>query len=90
MFNRFKTPILGLFIFVLLTISYQSTFAQDGSPQQDQNQEKKPEYSPYIEIDFPQQVYWGDTHHHSSYSFDSGMFGNTLGESDEGSGSGRV
>jgi hypothetical protein len=37
------------------------------------------EYSPYLGQDFPRQVYFGDTHHHSSYSFDSGMFGNTLG-----------
>ena len=29
--------------------------------------------------DFPQRVFFGDTHHHSSFSFDSGMFGNTLG-----------
>ena len=38
-----------------------------------------PEYSPYVDDYFPQRVFWGDTHHHSSYSFDSGMFGNTLG-----------
>ena len=56
-----------------------SLISQERTPQQDQSQEGKPEFSPYVEIDFPQQVYWGDTHHHSSYSFDSGMFGNTLG-----------
>lgn len=27
----------------------------------------------------PVRVFFGDTHHHSSYSVDSGMFGNTLG-----------
>jgi len=42
-------------------------------------EDKKSEYSPYVGQHFPQRVYWGDTHHHSSYSFDSGMFGNTLG-----------
>jgi hypothetical protein len=41
-------------------------------------QEPAPDYSPYLE-GVPTRVYWGDTHHHSSYSFDSGMFGNTLG-----------
>jgi len=40
---------------------------------------KKTEYSPYVEQHFPKRVFFGDTHHHSSYSFDSGMFGNTLG-----------
>jgi len=36
-------------------------------------------YSPYVGQNFPQQVYFGDTHHHSSFSVDSGMLGNTLG-----------
>jgi hypothetical protein len=36
------------------------------------------EYSPYVGQDYPNRVYWGDTHHHSSYSFDAG-FGNPLG-----------
>jgi hypothetical protein len=53
--------------------------AQEWTPQQKQKLEKKSEYSPYVEMYFPQRVFWGDTHHHSSYSFDSGMFGNTLG-----------
>jgi hypothetical protein len=43
---------------------------------------KKANYSPYVEQHFPQQVFFGDTHHHSSYSFDFGMFGNTLGPED--------
>ena len=56
-----------------------SAGAQEWTPQQEQRQERKAEYSPYVERHFPQRVYWGDTHHHSSYSFDSGMFGNTPG-----------
>jgi hypothetical protein len=36
------------------------------------------DYSPYTEEVFPNRIYWGDTHHHSSYSFDAG-FGNPLG-----------
>jgi len=56
-----------------------SVIAQEWTPQQEQMREKKSEYSPYVGNYFPQRVYWGDTHHHSSYSFDSGMFGNTLG-----------
>jgi hypothetical protein len=53
-----------------------STAAQGQTPEQ---AEVTPSYSPYVENRFPHRVYWGDTHHHSSYSFDSGMFGNTLG-----------
>ena len=52
---------------------------QEWNPQREHVSDKKPEYSPYVEWHFPQQVFFGDTHHHSSYSFDSGMFGNTLG-----------
>ena len=41
------------------------------------------EYSPYINQSFPQQVYWGDTHLHTTYSPDAGMIGNfNLGPAD--------
>jgi len=36
-------------------------------------------YSPYTKQDFPNQVFYGDTHLHTSYSTDAGMVGNTLG-----------
>jgi len=37
------------------------------------------EYSPYLDIGYPQRVYWGDTHVHTAYSTDAGMVGNRLG-----------
>ena len=36
-------------------------------------------YSPYVGDNYPQDVYFGDTHLHTSYSTDAGMVGNTLG-----------
>ncbi len=42
----------------------------------------EPEYSPYLYQAYPQQVYWGDTHLHTSYSTDAGMIGNRLGPED--------
>jgi hypothetical protein len=39
----------------------------------------KAEYSPYLNYDYPDQVFFGDTHLHTSYSTDAGMFGNKLG-----------
>ncbi|MCK5360343.1 MAG: DUF3604 domain-containing protein, partial [Gammaproteobacteria bacterium] len=37
------------------------------------------EYSPYLEYNYPDKVFFGDTHLHTSYSTDAGMFGNRLG-----------
>jgi len=39
----------------------------------------KRQYSPYPSQTFPNRVYFGDTHLHTSYSADAGMVGNTLG-----------
>ncbi|MFB1490409.1 MULTISPECIES: DUF3604 domain-containing protein [unclassified Thiocapsa] len=39
-------------------------------------------YSPYPEQTFPNRVFFGDTHLHTSYSTDAGMIGNTLGPED--------
>jgi hypothetical protein len=41
------------------------------------------EYSPHINQAFPQRVFWGDTHLHTTYSPDAGMVGNfNLGPAD--------
>jgi hypothetical protein len=37
------------------------------------------EYSPYLHQSYPDRVFWGDTHLHTSYSTDAGMVGNRLG-----------
>ena len=37
------------------------------------------EYSPYLEHNYPDRVYFGDTHVHTAYSTDAGMIGNRLG-----------
>ena len=42
----------------------------------------KVKYSPYPEEHFPNQVFFGDTHLHTSYSTDAGMVGCTLGPKD--------
>ena len=44
--------------------------------------DKKIEYSPYPRQDFPNQVFFGDTHLHTSYSSDAGMVGCILSPED--------
>jgi hypothetical protein len=43
---------------------------------------KSVDYSPYPQQNFPNQVYFGETHLHSSFSTDAGMIGNSLGPDD--------
>ena len=53
--------------------------AQDLHVNPDGVKPPKPEYSPYLEHNYPDRVFWGDTHVHTSYSTDAGMIGNRLG-----------
>jgi len=67
-----------LFITASLMFCLGSVQSQEAKVETKDIQEMNPEYSPYVGRDFPQRVFFGGTHHHSSYSFDSGMFGNAL------------
>jgi hypothetical protein len=54
--------------------------AQDaGTPDKDQVVEQPKPYSPYVDQHFPQRVLFGDMHHHTSLSVDSGLIGNSNG-----------
>src|SRR6185369_6355422 len=71
---------LTLFFFALsLTVI---SVAQEPAPPAEELKNifpsKRP-YSPYAERNFPERVYWGDTHLHTSFSFDAGSFGCRLG-----------
>jgi len=43
---------------------------------------EKKEFSPYVNRAYPTQVFFGDTHLHTSLSMDAGTFGNRLGLDD--------
>jgi hypothetical protein len=63
----------------LLVLPVGSMLAQEWTLDEEQRVEQPAPYSPYVDQHYPQRVFFGDTHHHSSFSVDSGMFGNTLG-----------
>ena len=62
-----------------LLVSFSMTAAQELSTDQQTLKPAKKEYSPYLNYNYPDRVYWGDTHVHTSYSTDAGLFGNRLG-----------
>ena len=65
---------------LLMTITFAlPAFAQDLHPAKEDVKPPEKEYSPYVEDHFPNNVYFGDTHLHSSWSADAGMAGATLG-----------
>lgn len=56
--------------------------AQEFSITKGETIERKQEFSPFVDQYFPNRVYWGDTHLHTSNSPDAGMVGNTLSPAD--------
>jgi len=55
------------------------SFAQEFSLHEEDYAAKEKKYSPYVDRHFPQNVYFGDTHLHTSWSADAGLAGATLG-----------
>ena len=72
--------LVGLF----LGLSVFPAFAQDaGQPSAEGGAfETKPAYSPYVNRNFPQRPFFGDTHLHTGFSFDAGAFGARLSPRD--------
>jgi hypothetical protein len=61
----------------LLVVPGGPMLAQDtGTPDSSRVVQQPNPYSPYVDQFFPQRVFWGDAHHHTSYSVDSGVIGN--------------
>src|ERR1051325_3439935 len=56
-----------------------AAFAQDVSVDPKTVTLGKAEYSPFLDRGYPDRVYFGDTHNHTSYSTDAGMLGCRLG-----------
>ncbi len=65
---------------LLVCLATLPAWAQDAPPAAADRAKVK--YSPYPGQDFPNRVFFGDTHLHTSYSTDAGMVGCTLGPED--------
>jgi len=68
----------------LLASMTLSAFAQETGVDLEELKDVFPSapYSPYVGENIPTRVFWGDTHLHTSYSFDAGAFGARLGPPD--------
>ena len=75
---RILVHLLVLGVTLLLTAG-GAALAQEWTLEEGQRVEQPPPYSPYVDQHFPEQVFFGDTHHHSSLSVDSGLIGNRNG-----------
>ncbi|MEP5567928.1 MAG: DUF3604 domain-containing protein [Halioglobus sp.] len=67
------------FLLAPLFLTSLAIAAQDLQISEADLKSPKKEYSPYVGDHFPTQVFFGDTHLHTSWSTDSGMAGGTLG-----------
>jgi len=67
------------FILCLALMMSSTAFAQDHAQSQKGKSKAVVSYSPYVGQDYPTQVFWGDTHLHTSNSLDARAFGATLG-----------
>ncbi len=74
-----KLPIIILALFAFGCSQNQRSAPEKASGPTTIKGEEREEYSPYLEDDYPNEVFFGDTHLHTAYSTDAGLFGNTLG-----------
>ena len=74
--TRMKS-LLTLCLTLAMATLWINASASEFRPSEEDVKPPKKEYSPYVEDHFPNNVYFGDTHLHTSWSADAGMAGAT-------------
>jgi hypothetical protein len=84
-----RNSMQSVFVFLCVLAFVVGVQAQDNNPvgitptaEDAASIAKKPNFSPYAQRGFPTQVYWGDTHVHTSNSLDARGLGAILGPED--------
>ena len=77
--KRLAIPTLVVFALICASAGYAQDYPGYGYGPTDDGHIGEKEYSPYLDIGYPQRVFWGDTHLHTAFSTDAGMIGNRLG-----------
>lgn len=73
------TKILCISFLMLANQSLAQSYTGDFAIDPEDGLLNKNHYSPFVGQTFPNRVFWGDTHLHTSFSADAGMIGNVLG-----------
>ncbi len=76
--SKLTKSIVALVAIAVLAMPGGSALGAEWTMEKDQLVEQPKPYSPYVDQHFPQKVFFGDTHFHSSLSVDSGMIGNRV------------
>lgn len=74
-----KPKALGILTLAILLAMNTTAQGQEWTLDREQLVTEPKPYSPFVDQHFAQNVYFGDTHFHSSLSVDSGLIGNKLG-----------
>jgi hypothetical protein len=74
--GKLTKSIMGVVTIAALVVPGGPALGQEFTPDSSKVVERPNPYSPYVDQHYPQRVFFGDAHHHTSYSVDSGVIGN--------------
>ncbi len=80
--NAGKYSSTSLALAILMAVSGNVVATTSAMFDKENTKAEQKEFSPYVNRGYPTNVYFGDTHLHTSLSMDAGTFGNRLGLDD--------